>query len=373
MSNSENPFSIGIAKAGSFCNRTKELEDLERVAKNGQKLVLISPRRYGKSSLVLKVLEKLKHEGYKTVYIDFFPISSEADFVSKLANSIIKELGRGVEPHTFTEKLAKVFKKVIPRIELEQSGVSFSFKLDNNVKDNVILEDILEGLYLYVKKNKEKICLAFDEFQEIVELPESKKIEGILRSNIQKHDNVSYFFIGSRRRVLRDMFADKNRPFYKSALFYELQEIPEDEFSKYISERFKHTGKECSVSLAEKIYALVRGYPYYVQKLALFCWDLTEKVFTEDLLDNAYKLLLKNEAPGFEGIWSGLSISQKNLLKAFSNEPTDKPFAKDYLNKYKISAGGVQKAIKALLDKDIIEKREDGYYRLTDPIMGRWF
>lgn len=368
----QNPFTIGIAKEEDFCNRKQELADLLNYARNGQNIVLYSPRRYGKSSLVNQVLKELEKEGVLTVYVDLFPVSSEHDFISMLATAVLKGIGRGVDPRTFGDKVKNLFSRLVPVFEVTPEGLGFFVKFDRSAKLELLLDDLMEGMYTYVKKKRLRACIALDEFQEVTELAESKKIEGILRSHIQHQKEIAYFYIGSRRRTLKDIFTDKGRPFYKSAFLYTLKEIPREDFVQHIRKKFEKSSKKCPSDAAEKIYDMVRGYPYYVQKLALLTWDITDKSCTVDLVAIAYKLLIKMETPDFEGIWSGLTLIQKALLKAIAREPTVSPFAKEYLERYGLTIGGTQKSIQALLGKDLIEKDEENKYRLTDPVMGTW-
>ncbi len=368
----KNPFTIGIVQCEDFCNRQQELADLINYAKNGQNVVLYSPRRYGKSSLVNQVLREIEKEGILTVYVDLFPVSSEHDFVSMLATGVLKGIGRGADPRTFGDKVRNLFSRLVPVFEVTTEGMGIFIKFDRSTKLELLLDDLMEGMYTYVKKKKLRACIALDEFQEVTTLTESKKIEGILRSHIQLQKEISYFYIGSRRRTLKDIFTDKGRPFYKSAFLYTLKEIPREDFDRYIEKKFKESGKKCPPDTSEKIYRMVRGYPYYVQKLALLTWDITEKICNSELVDTAYKLLLKMEATDFEGIWSGLTLIQKVVLKAIARESTTSPFAKEYLERHELTIGGAQKAIQALLAKDLIEKDEENRYRITDPIMGAW-
>ncbi|HZX11266.1 MAG TPA: ATP-binding protein [Acidobacteriota bacterium] len=367
-----NPFTIGIARKDNFCNRQKELKDLTDFANSGQDVVLYSPRRYGKSSLVFQVFRELEKKGFLTVYVDLFPISSEADLISRFAASVIKGIGQGADPRTFKERIMNLFSSLIPSFEVKPDGLSISVKFDRSTKKEVLLDDLMKGMYNFVKRKKLRACISLDEFQEITELPESKSIEGILRSHMQLHKEIAYFFIGSRRRIIKDIFTDKNRPFYKSAFLYTLKDIPKHEFVNFLENKFKETGKNCPINRAEEIYDRTEGYPYYVQKLALLIWNLTEKIVTSEAVQRAYRLLLESEAADFEGIWNGLSLGQKSVLKAIANEPTAFPFSKQYLERYGYSAGGAQKAIKALISKDLIQRDEENRYRLTDPIMAKW-
>ncbi|HCU25681.1 MAG TPA: hypothetical protein DF383_11755, partial [Deltaproteobacteria bacterium] len=242
---------------------------------------------------------------------------------------------------------------------------------DVGQKTDALLDDLMEGVERYSEKKKTKISVVLDEFQEITELPEAREIEGILRSHIQRQRYVSYFFVGSRRRVLKDMFTLKNRPFYKSAFLYPLDKISSEEFVPYIQKRFAASGKSCSVAFAEKIFEEVEGYPYYVQKAASIVWDRTARQVTEEILRKSEAILLQVEEPDFEAHWSGLTLGQRSLLKALAKTPTSTPYSAEYLKNFGLSLGGTQKSLKVLLERDLIEK-SDSEYRLTDPLMKKW-
>jgi hypothetical protein len=368
-----NPFNIGVAEEkDDFCDRITEKEELLHYARNAQKVVLYSPRRYGKSSLMYQVQKQLGKEGVLNAYADFFPITSEREMIGKFASAVFRGIGRGVDPRTLYDKLKGSFTGFVPAIEVGPEGFSISAKFDKDTKPDLLLEDILNGIQAFVKQKKVGACIVLDEFQEIVNLPESKRIEGTLREHIQRQKEIAYFFVGSRRGILLDMFTDKSRPFYKSAFHYSLKEIPRDEFAPFISQKFTKTGKKCSKGNAVSVYDLARGYPYYVQKLAYQAWDLTEKECTDAIIQRAYKLLVQTEAVDFEGVWGGLALVQRALLKAIAKQPTKSLYNKGYLERYDLSVGGAQRALEALRARDLIEKDEEEKFRLTDPIMAAW-
>jgi hypothetical protein len=367
-----NPFTLGIVREKDLCDRTQEIQDLRRHAENRNNVVLFAPRRYGKSSLIMTVLDLLRKENFLTVYVDLFPISSQNDFVSRFSAGVFKGLGVGADPRSLGEKIAAFFKRLVPSLEIKPDGASLSVTFDKTAGVDLLLDDLLAGLNAYVTKKKMRACIALDEFQEITELPESKKIEGILRSHIQFQKEIAYFFVGSRRRILNDMFLNKSRPFYKSAFPYVLKEIPREDFVPHIQGRFRDTGKSCPPEVGVEIYDLVRGYPYYVQKLASVAWDLTTKRCTPEINREANRLLLAMEAIDFEGIWSGLTLIQKSVLKAIAREPTPSPYGREFLERNRFSLGGTQRAIKTLLSRDLIERDHRNNYRLTDPVMERW-
>ena len=367
-----NPFSLSIAQGSNFCNREREIDDLLRHGRNGNNVLLFSPRRYGKTSLVLKTLDLLSEEGLVTIYVDLFPIVSERDLVTRFSSALLRGLGRGVTHQTLAERVKDLFKRLIPSIELKPEGYNVSMRLDQTSGPLPLLEDLLEGLYKYVTQRQARACVALDEFQEITELAEAKRIEGVLRSQIQLQRDVSYFFVGSRRRILQEMFSDKSRAFYKSAFAYPLKEIPLKDFVVYIQTLFLQTGKTCPDSVAGEIYNRVQGYPHYVQKLAAIVWDLTEKECLAETVQSAYSALIDMEAPDFEATWSGLTLIQRAVLKALALEPNALPYSREFLERHQLTVGGTQRAIQVLLRMDIVEKESEGGYRLTDPVMRAW-
>lgn len=369
-----NPFSIGVVQSDAdFCNRVKEKAELVQHAVNRNKVVLYSPRRYGKSSIVGRVQDELRKAGFLTVYADLFSVVSEQDFFVRIANALYHGLGNGITPKNFLDRAKEFFRMLT--VEVTHEGYKVYPRADSSSPTIQQVEDLLAGLQSYVQKHNIRLNVCFDEFQEITGLPEAKKLEGILRAHIQQHRDISYFFVGSRRRILQDMFSNRSRPFYKIAFSKELEEIAAEEFVPFVMEKFSASGKTCPKEHAEEIFRLVRGYPYYVQKLSSFVWDLTDQTVDLMIVQEAYKRLIKAEEMDFVGVWSGLSLNQKKLLRAIAEEPTNAPYGKDFIAKYDLSIGGAQGALKVLLDQDIVEQvgpEEKKLYRVTDPVLGVW-
>lgn len=368
-----NPFSLGIVQGEAFCDREQECRDLGSHAKSGDNVVMISPRRFGKSSLLVRLLGNLREEGFATAYIDLFPVSTEQEVVERIARGILSGIGAGADPARFWERVKQLFSRIVPVLEATPDGFNISVKFDRETSTEILLDDIMKGLHSYLAKRDLNACIALDEFQEVTELKGAKKIEGILRSHIQFHESISYMFVGSRRRIMRDIFMDRTRPFYKSAYLYELKEIPKEEFVPYISRRFSGSGKSITSESGGRIYDLVRGYPYYVQKLASIAWQLADTVCDDETIRQAYSSLLMEESLYFDGPWSSLTQVQKMVMKAIAKEPVSALYARDYLARYRLSVGGAQRALKSLIRRDLVEKDAvSGKYRLTDPVMADW-
>jgi hypothetical protein len=364
-----NPFTTRVAGGPDFCDRSDELAELEHLVRDGQSIVLSSPRRYGKTSLVLHLQEHLREQEFFTVYVDFFSVLSEQDFVTKLAKAVVAGIGRGASPDGFRSRLANLFRNFTVTFEARPEGIVVSAALAPGTSPSAGLDDVMESLFAYVEKNNRKACCVFDEFQEIATLAESKRIEGTLRSHIQMHKSISFVYVGSRRQLLMDMFG-KNRPFYGSSRFMTLNSISRDDFVPYIVQRFTESGRTCSPDVASLIYDHVAGYPSYVQRLAALAWGMTETVCTKDIVEASWNALLDDATALFEATWTGLSPVQRRALTSIALEPTSQPSASQYLERYHVPASSMQKAIEALKMLDLVEY--DKEWHLVDPVMMAW-
>jgi hypothetical protein len=372
-SRSLNPFTLGIISPDQeFCNREKEIQELTRHALNCTHVVIFSPRRYGKTSLVKQVMARVSSEGYLAVYVDCFSVIAREDLIQKFTSAVIASMGRNVVEGDILQKSAKLFKRIIPSLDIRPDGVSISAKYDQSTGFPYLIEDIFNGIARHLRSKKTKCLIVFDEFQEISELKESKQVEGLMREQVQAASDMGCFFVGSRRRILKSMFNDRKRPFFKLAFNYPLEKISREELANHIVKLFVKTRKACSLTLAGDLYDHVEGNTYYVRKLSHLLWDMTEKEATPELLSAAKAELLEAEGLDLQGVFAGLLMGEKKLVMALAKEPTGKPYAMDYLKKHNLSPGGLQKSMKSLQGKDIVEQDQEGIYRLTDPLFGRW-
>ncbi|RIE05707.1 AAA family ATPase [Candidatus Cryosericum terrychapinii] len=369
-SRTSNPFITTVADGADFCDRTKELAQLENLVLSGQSVVLSSPRRYGKTSLTRRAIVLLHEQDFLTVYADFFSVLSEQDFVMKLARAVIAGIGRGASPSSFKKRLTNLFGSFTVTFTVRQNEMSVSAAMTPGTSPAAGLDDIMASLLSYVQKNHRKACCVFDEFQEISTLPESKRIEGTLREHISMQKDVSFVYVGSRRQLLMDMFG-KNRPFYGSSTFLTLDRIGSADFVPYIVQKFSNTGKTCSPAMASAIYDRAAGYPIYVQELAGIIWNMTETACTDEIIDAAWNKLIHSETSFLQATWMGLTPVQRRALNSLAIDPTAQPLAHEYLQQYGLSASGMAKAMKTLEVLDLIE-REQKEWRLVDPVMAVW-
>ncbi len=366
-----NPFTFKeIDPDSPFCNRQQEQRDLLGYARANANVVLFSPRRYGKTSLVKRVQKELGTQGYLTLFTDFFGITSAEEAAFRLARAFF-EMTRKEE--NWFKKSIRLLKSFRPVLKPDDEGkLSLTVELATTKQKGLeTIEEVLGSLDEFARDKKIKIQIVFDEFQEIVLLKESLSLEGIMRSHIQKQP-ISYFFVGSRRRLLLDMFNERKRPFFQSALNYELKALPHEELAPFLVDQFQRGKKECPLPVAEKISSRVHQHPYYAQKLSFFVFETAEKKVNESDLKPAFDLLINAEKPVFEAILQGLAPQQIVLLKALALDPSPSLFSFNYIKAHHLgSTGGIQGALKKLIQLDLIEKREKGF-DVVDPLLRHW-
>jgi hypothetical protein len=369
---SKNPFIISVIPSEApFCNRTRELRQLISYGSAGTNVVVFSPRRFGKTSLVKRVQSNLAKKGMLTLYADFFGVTSVDDVAGRIAKCVYVFI-RGNEP--LMKKAIRLLTAFRPVLKPAEDG-SFAISIEStgqNLQGIELLDKTLDDLGLFMEQvGPESVHIVFDEFQEITELRD-KEIEGTLRSHIQFHRS-SYFFVGSRRHILLGMFNEKSRPFYQSAQLYELKKLPHDELVGYLMDQFKRGGKRCPEQNAEKISLLSQQNPYYAQKLALNVYEVSGKVVHGKDIKGALELMIDNEIFFYQAILQALAPRQIALLRAVAIESSKTLLSNRYISRHDLgSIGAVQAALKKLRQLDLVEKNPDNRHQLVDPIFKLW-
>lgn len=368
----ENPFYLQeIPVDAPFCNRREEIRELTSFSRAKANVLIYSPRRYGKTSLVRRVQKNLADQGAITLFTDFFGVASVNEVAAGLAKAVFM-VTRSRQP--LWEKALRAIRSFRPVLKPDpEGGISLSVEATSPGKSGLsLLEETLESLGEFIRNSPKAVHIALDEFQEIVTLKEALKIEALLRSHIQRH-RASYFFIGSRRRVLLGIFNERQRPFFQSAINYPLKKLPAAELIDFIRTQFANSKRKCSRESSQEMAATVDFHPYYSQKLAFFVFEISRIVGRESIYAGLEKLLW-SEKPVFEAIIQGLTSQQRLLLYALAKEPTPQILASNYLRKHNLgSIGGVQHSAKKLDELDLIEKKEEsGLWGLVDPVFTLW-
>lgn len=374
MRNMKNPFRYGgVVSEESFCNREKELNDLVRAMENGNKLFVYSERRMGKTSLVKAALDKLDDSRYHKVYVDLWPTEGELTFATATAKAISEAVSTNTDRLLETAK--RFFARLSPSITLDESGnAQVTFEL-REIKDaGPELEEVLEAPSEFAAQSGKQVVMVFDEFQQILEY-RSDFVERKLRSVVQTHEEIAYIFLGSRKHLIHWMFLDDSRPLYRAGGHYPLGPIAPSQWLPFIRERFEQAGKQISDERIGDICELTEGHPFYTQHLCHALWELCEPVatVTDDLIEEAVRLLLDRESYAYSTLWESFSLNQRRFLKGLANEaPGAKPFSSEFIQAYRLgTASNAQRAAEVLLERDVID-RDDGSYLISDRFLRIW-
>jgi len=356
----ENPFRFGEAIRGEyFANRKEEIRRLSLDLYSGQNVILYSPRRYGKTSLVLEVLDRLRKKDCLCVYIDLFPVSSKMKFARIVASALAKGTSRKVEE--IGRVIREFLPSLIPKITFKGSKGWPDFDLEfgeRKMDIDKLLSDLYDAPERIAKKRNKRVVVAFDEFQEIFNI-NGEEIEKEMRSKIQHHQDVAYVFLGSKRHMIERIFNDQSRPFYKIGKFFPLEKIPRDDFVKFIVKRFKHTGFSIPSNMAERIVEITDSHPYYTQILCYEVWNecLKGGRISETLVDKGLEGVLLDHSYAFTSLWDSLPSKQKNLLIALVFEENPSLHSQFLIEKYDLgSPATVSKSLKTLEIKGILER-----------------
>ena len=365
------PFIFGVATSGdNFPDRKNETARLLANFKHGINTVLISPRRWGKTSLVQKVCNLAKSDDLKVVYLDIFSCRSDREFYDAFASAVLKQTSTKWDEWVENAKL--FLSRITPKISFGTDPMTdFSISLEFNPKSDDITE-ILQLPEKIAQKKGFRIVVCIDEFQQIAEFGDSKNFQKRLRTIWQLQKSVSYCLFGSKKHLMNELFEKKSLPFYKFGDAIYLQKIPTADWVEYICGRFEATGKSISPELAQKVCDTVDNHSSYVQQLAWLIWVNTDKVATEKEFEEAYKDIIDQNTPLFEKQTENLSAYQLSFLRAVCDGVHKEFSTQEVIQKYRLgSSANVATVKRALIKKELIEteKRE---VAISDPLLKVW-
>ena len=365
-------FIYGVAVEGNnFTDREKETRRLKQDFENGQNMILISPRRMGKTSLVRKVQTLVDTKSIVTVYMDIYDCRNEYEFYNKFAASLMKQTAGKAEA------VMKNIKEFLVRL-----SPTLSFGPDPNNELSVSLgitpkdyspEEILQLPERMAAKMGKHIVVCIDEFQQIGEFPDSLKVQKKMRGIWQLQSNASYCLFGSKKHLLTNLFQSKRMPFYQFGDIMFLQPIPTEEWIPFIRQKFEEKKMSISDALIEKICSTVQNQSSYVQQLAWNVMLNTTKKADEATLETAIEDLLNQNSLLFLQQIENLTAYQMNFLKAVAKGVHTDFTSKEVLSSYDLGSKSNVSRIKTVLtQKELIEKTPNGIV-LTDPIFELWF
>lgn len=368
----KNPFHFGTLVSGaSFYDRAEKERELLRAVENGANVLLYGPRRYGKSSLVARVLEKLRASGHPCIYFDMMKVDSVDAFLQAYASAVLDLRGSASKS---LESLSKFFRGLRPRFSVGDDGKP-TVELDfSDPPTTRTLEDVL-SLPEKAAENGKKIVVVFDEFQEIARLSAHLPLERIFRSVIQRQKRVNYIYLGSKTHIIRRMFTEEARPFYQSAIPMLLEKPPQEESLAFLRDRFANCGIEVEDAALAAIVERSENIPYYLQALAYEVFESADatgrkSVSPADVAD-ALEIAERRSADTFENIVENLSETQRTLLTALANEPAA-AFDAAYRRRHRMpNYATIASALKVLVEKGLVESGRKSH-RVANPFLAAW-
>ena len=362
-------FPLGIAKGDAFCNRVNERKKIIQNVKKGQHTVIISPRRYGKSSLALYCLE----EG------DFLYTRVDL-FVAVNAKTIENQILEGVKNlinkiSSVPEQALGILKNYIKSLKskwiIGTDGISIELIPDKESDPATNIMEALQLLENYLRKKEMKAVFFIDEFQEIGSLANSSGIEGAIRHVAQESESLCFIFSGSNRHILATMFDDRGRPLYMLCDRVSVDRIHESDYTHYINNvAMKTWKKKMEESAIREIFTKTERHPYYMNALCDKLWsDFENSPPAVDDIKMIWREYVMQEESKIAKEISDLSMAQKKLLITIAKGNSKDLSGKIHLRKFDITSAAVTKALRSLEENDYINKDKDGRYFLVDPLL----
>jgi hypothetical protein len=366
-------FVYGVAVSDyNFIGREQETKRLLDNFRGGINVILMSPRRLGKTSLVKHVCNKLDEEDIITVYLDIFGCKSEYDFYNKLAAEVLKQTASKHE--LWLEEAKEFIYRLTPKISFSpEPNADFAISLGITPKTHTPEEVLGMAEKIAIKKGK-RIVICIDEFQQIGEMANSKQVQARLRTVWQHQKQVSYCLFGSKHHLMSAIFLHRSMPFYQFGDIISLDKIATADWVEYIVSHFSDGKRTISRALAEDICRFTENYSAYVQQLSWFVFTQKEEgetVTEEDVKQAMNDLLATNEILFMQMI-EPLSEYQLNFLRAIASGVTKDFGLSEVREEYKLgSYSNINRLKTALLERDLIEKR-GAETVMTDPVFAKW-
>ncbi len=362
------PFVVGRPVSGEhFIDREEEFRIFDEMLKAGQSVALISPRRFGKTSLLLLVLERLKKEGYLTGMIDCSRAIDTEDLAKRITSEVLKNESTAIRLLRSTwEGVTSLVVRNLKKLDATLASileVHLEFQ-ERRLDDRKLLEESLDFIEKYAKSKRKRMVFVFDELSDLYE--RDGKLLKLMRSVMQTHDSVAYVISGGQEATMSFITSSKQSPFY---LFFEhvpLGKLPDEEVFRYIKRRLKKFNVEAEDRAINLIIQLTGCHPDYMQRLALTAYHLAGKELNENTVRRAYDLMLEEIGNVFEERWrsfAGAPLQAKILQAIASGE-----------NPYSLRASRalVSRMLGELIRKGHLRRRERGKYEFIDPLFKKW-
>ena len=345
-----NPFKFGTVVENSFfTDRQNELQYIKSVLNSENHLILISPRRFGKTSLVVKAL---RESNRKHIMLNLQSVVSTEDFAARLLKEIFK-----IYKFEKVKHFIKNF-RIVPTISLNPMTDGVDVSIMPMVDNRVLIEDVF-ALLQAIASEEDRLIVVLDEFQEIKSI--DKNLDRLLRSIMQLHKNINYLFLGSQESMMREIFEKKKSPFFHFGQLLHLDKIPYDDFKLYLLERLSFVDN--ADEICNEILAFTKCHPYYTQQLASQVWEIGRKGEMDNIVNEAIARLLEFHDLNFERIWLNFNNTDKRILMWLANN--NKPYAL-----MGIAQSTISSSLKRMLKDGYVIKTAE--YEVEDPFFRNW-
>ena len=354
----ENPFKFGLVVSDDyFTDREVESEKLSQIIASANHVIMIAPRRFGKTSLVNRVVANIDRP---VLWLDMQLLTTTGDFANQLLKQLFKKY-----PFEKLKFLIRNF-RIVPTLSLDPVSNNVEVSFQPRIDSFVNLEDVL-NLIEKLGEEKPRPIVIFDEFQDLLSL--EKSLDKKLRSVIQFHQNINYVFLGSSESMMKQIFENKKSPFYHFGQLFTLNKISYNDFFIFLKHRFsKITDK--SVEISEKILNFSQCHPHYTQQLAFHVWlALERKSYSENMVNETIGDVILLHDNDFERLWSNFNNTDKKVLIEIAFEQANLLSA-SVLYKNKSASSTVFSALKRLTNKGILIKTKK--YEIDDPFFKNW-
>ena len=374
MRENEQSFVFGVSVSDyNFIGRKEEIRRLKMNFEEGINTILISPRRWGKTSLVRKVCEVVDRKKVIPVFVDIFKCKTEYEFYNALAEAVLKQTAAKAE--LWMDNARDFIARLSPKVSFSpEPNSEFALSLGISPKTHAP-EEILSLAEEIAKKKQKRIVVCIDEFQQIGEMADSVSIQKRLRSVWQHQRLTSYCLFGSKKHTMMNVFQKRNMPLYQFGDFKFLDKIPTETWVEYIVQHFKDRQRTISTEQAAKICQLVDNYSSYVQQLSWLVFSLIDEgqVVTDEHLKQGVKDLLNSQEQLFMQQIEPLTAYQMNFLRCILSGHHDDFGETAVREEFQLgSVSNITRLKTALVDKDIVEMSGKRYY-ITDPVFALWF
>jgi hypothetical protein len=369
-----NPFLIGVPVTGpELADRKTELETILKEVLAGSRLFLISPRRYGKTSLLFESRTRLQAQNIPVAYVDLYQATSLAHFLDLFARAVLEAAEGTVEKAV---RIAGEFLRAIrPSMTVNAQGQpEWTIGVSQQQSDLLKLRDqVLSLPQSLAERRKGRLAVFIDEFQEVRAL-DGSALEKAMRAVLQQQPRVSYVFAGSKESLMWEMVRSRRSPFFRSGPTLSLGSILPEEFKNFLSNKFKKSGMNVTHNGLDEILAVSENIPFNVQYLCHSLWIVKDgrgEVSSEDIR-LAIEYILTAEGEYYTALWDQLSLHQRRTIRALARSGGVAPFRAAFLREHDLGpSASVARSLEQLLKREVLNKSKVGY-RFADPFFKAW-